>query len=203
MNTRIFLIRHGTTAANLNNIFAGRTDEPLHDQGREQLMHVSAKLAEHGISHIYCGPLNRTRLSAEIIKGETGAPMTPRAAFNEIDIAHWDGLTKDEIREQFGPQYPTWLETPDKFSVPGCETLAEVQTRAVLEINKVLANHPGKNVAVVSHLIVVRCLALHYLDMPISDFRSIKISNASITELVQDDNGKVEVVFENQLSLAG
>ncbi|MBU0482067.1 MAG: histidine phosphatase family protein [Proteobacteria bacterium] len=198
MSTRIFLIRHGTTGANLNNIFAGRSDEPLHPEGKLQLSRVAEKLRGTGVNHIYCGPLTRTRMSAEIISKTTDAPLETHDAFNEIDIAHWDGLTKDEIRERFGPEYPTWLETPEMFSVEYCETLTDVQTRAVKGTEEILAAHPGRNIVVVSHLIVLRTLVLHYRNLPLSAFRSLKIGNASITELVQRENGQLEVVSERE-----
>lgn len=196
MSTRIFLLRHGTTAANLNNIFAGRTDEPLHEQGKKQLSEVAEKLLPHGITRIYSGPLPRTKMSAEILGEVTGANIKSHDAFNEIDLAHWDGLTKNEIREKYGTEYPTWLETPDTFSVANCETLGDVQRRAVRGTEQIFNNYSGEKIAVVSHLIVVRCLVLHYKNMPIGKFRSIKISNASITELVQKVSGEVEVILE-------
>ncbi|MBU0674392.1 MAG: histidine phosphatase family protein [Proteobacteria bacterium] len=183
MLTEIFLTRHGVTAANLEDRFAGRTQEPLHSSGITQVEGVASRLKPHNLRAVYAGPLPRTHQSAEIICRITGAPLITSDTLTEIRIPHWDGLTKSEIRRQFGPEYPTWLESPGEFNLPGCETLAEVQKRAVHEMEAIFERHAGERVAVVSHLIVVRCLVLHYSGRLFEEFRSVKIPNGAITVL--------------------
>jgi broad specificity phosphatase PhoE len=196
MATTIFLTRHGKTAANLENRFAGRTSEPLHQQGCAQIAAVADKLQKVQPSAIYAGPLPRTKQSAEIISQVAGAHLHTSESFNEILIPHWDGLTKAEITEQFGAEYPTWLSAPDKFNLPYCETLSQVQSRAVAGIEQIFTERAGETVVVVSHLIVVRCLVLHYRRQPISAFRSIKIDNGSLTRLTRNDGSRTEVLLD-------
>lgn len=183
MQTEIYLLRHGATPANLEDRFAGRSDEPLHAKGTAQIMEVAATLASQRIDKICAGPLARTRQSAALISSLTGAPVQLEEAFTEISIPHWDGLTKDEIRLRFGPEYPTWLAQPDAFRSPGCETLAAVQERAVTGLERIMASHGGERLVVVSHLIVLRCLALHYLGQGLTDFRKISMANGELTLL--------------------
>lgn len=196
MSTTIFLARHGKTTANLENRFAGRSSEPLHREGEEQLSGIAAELRDERLQAIYAGPLPRTAQSAEIISKATGAPVHYREAFNEIDLPHWDGLTKQEITDRFGPEYPTWLSSPQNFKVTGCETLAQVQKRAVEEIERLLADYKDKTVLVISHLIVIRCLILHYRQQPISGFRKIKIDNASLSRLSRDQDDQTSVSLD-------
>lgn len=194
MPTTIFLIRHGKTAANLENRFAGRSSEPLHPQGSGQIMELAENLKNRRPTAIYAGPLARTSQSAQIIGHTTGAPVWEDGAFNEILIPHWDGLTKEEIIARFGPEYPTWLTAPDKFNLPGCETLQQVQERAVAGIEGILRSRPGETVVVVSHLIVVRCLILHYGEQPLASFRNIKVDNGAVTGLLRSEAGTTKVV---------
>lgn len=192
--TTIILARHGATTANLEDRFAGRSPEPLHQKGREQLRLVAEKLKETPLTGgIVCGPLPRTRESAEIIGRELAVPVRSAECFNEICIPHWDGLTKSEIRQRFGPEYPTWLESPDRFALPGCETLAQVQARAVAGLEDIFTSAAGLTTLVISHLIVVRCLVLHYRGLPLSAFRSIKIDNAALTYLHRNPTGETTV----------
>lgn len=183
MRTDIYLLRHGATPANLEERFAGRSDEPLHAKGIAQIREVAATLANQRIDKIFATPLARTRQSAALISSLTGAPVQVEEAFTEISIPHWDGLTKDEIRRRFGPEYPTWLAQPDAFSSPGCETLAAVRERAVAGLERIMASHGGQRLVVVSHLIVLRCLALHYLGQGLTDFRKISLKNGELTLL--------------------
>lgn len=194
MSTTIILARHGATAANLEDRFAGRGPEPLHQKGCEQLRLVAEKLRQTPLTGgIVCGPLPRTRESAEIVGRELAVPVRSAECFNEIRIPHWDGLTKTEIRQRFGPEYPTWLDSPDCFALPGCETLAQVQTRAVAGLEELFRQEQGRTTLVISHLIVVRCLVLHYRGLPLSAFRSIKIDNAALTGLRRDAAGVTTV----------
>jgi broad specificity phosphatase PhoE len=196
MPTTIFLTRHGKTAANLENRFAGRTSEPLPRQGREQMAGVAERLKGMQISAIYTGPLPRTSQSAAIIGKATGVLVHVREPFTEINIPHWDGLTKVEITTNFGAEYPTWLGTPDKFSLPGCETLGQVQERAAMEVERIFRERAGETVVVVSHLIVIRCLVLYYCRRPLREFRGIKIDNGSLTRLVRHGGSRAEVLLD-------
>jgi len=183
MITTFYLIRHGTTRANKENRFAGRTAEPLHAEGAEHIRGLAGKLVSRGISRVYCGPLPRTVQSAEIVGDACHAPMTVADGLIDMHIPHWDGLTKQEIRDLHGDEYPSWLAAPQNFSLPRCESLADVRERAVAVIEKLIDKHAGESLAVISHLIVLRCLVLHYQKLPLADFRSVKIENGDVVRV--------------------
>ncbi len=185
----LYLVRHGITQANKENRFAGRTGEELHAEGIEQIRQLGERLSVKNITAIYCGPAKRTVQSAEILGSLLKAPVLPVAELDEIYIPHWDGLTKDEIRQQYGAQYPNWLSKPQEFNLPECETLAQVQKRAVEALGQIFSEGPKQNVLLVSHLIVLRCLVLYFKGLAISDFRSIKIENGSIIQVSEMEKG--------------
>jgi len=193
MTTTLYLLRHGTTAANLEDRFAGRSGEALHPEGEEQIRRVGAGLRGRPVSCVYCSPLPRTVQSAEILGGMLDVRVMAEPGLNEIEIPHWDGLTKETIRERFGAQYPTWLQTPHLFRVAGCETIGLVRERAVRAVERIMADHAGEALLVVSHLIVLRALLLHYQGMAISDFRSIKVANGEVFRVSRDAAGAIEV----------
>lgn len=178
----IYLVRHGITPANRENRFAGRSSEELHPEGFAQIRQVGERLRRENIGAVYCGPAKRTQQSAAIIGGLLHVPVSPLAAFDEIYIPHWEGLTKAEIMERYGEQYPTWLSAPQTFELPGSETLAQVQERAVAGLHRIL---PGqrRNLLIVSHLIVLRCLVLYFRGGPLKDFRTVNIANGAILEV--------------------
>jgi broad specificity phosphatase PhoE len=131
--------------------------------------------------------------SAEILGSLLNIPVSSLAELDEIKIPHWDGLTKDEIRHQYGRQYPSWISAPQSFKLPGCETLAQVQKRAVRAINRILAGEQKQNLLLVSHLIVLRCLVLYFQKQEIRDFRSVKIDNGSILQVPDLGKGRIIV----------
>ena len=193
--TTIYLTRHGVTAANKEDRFAGRTDEPLHAEGEAQARGVAERLRGAGLAAVVAGPLARTRQTARVIAEQLGVEVETVSALNEIAISHWDGLTKAAIRARFGPEYPTWLDTPERFQVAGCETIGDVQQRVVAAVAALAEEYAGRSVLVVSHLIPLRALLLHHLGLPISAFRSVKIANAQLVRLTMEpggDRGQVE-----------
>lgn len=189
----IYLVRHGITPANKENRFAGRTEEPLHKDGIAQIRKLALSLTDHAISRIISSPIRRTKQTADILAATLQTVVTIDNGLTEMFIPHWDGLTKDEIRNQFGPQYPTWLEKPHEFSLPGCETLAAVQKRAVRSAEKLFKELNSENILVVSHLIVLRCLFLYYSNKPLCDFRSIAFPNGKVFSIIRNENRKTEI----------
>ena len=191
----IYLVRHGITPANKENRFGGRTGEELDADGIKQIRQVGARLKDKNIGAIYCSPTKRTLQSAEIIASLLNIPVAVLPELDEIYIPHWDGLTKDEIRQQYRAQYPTWLSSPHSFDLPGCETLAQVQMRAAEAVNRLFAAARQQDVLVVSHLIVLRCLVLYFKGLAIDDFRSIKIDNGSILQVSESESGRMSVRY--------
>ena len=182
MALHLYMIRHGKTPANLAHKFAGRTAEPLSPQGRAQVADLAPDITTLNLDAIYAGPLLRTMQTAEIISNNS-VSVHKASGLIDIDLPHWDGLTKDEIRERFGEEYPTWLATPHLFQIAGCEDLHQVQKRAVAQVEEIINNHKSGNILLVTHLIVARCLILHNQNQPISMFREIKVDNGEIVEL--------------------
>ncbi len=182
MAPHLYMIRHGKTPANLDNKFAGRTAEPLSAEGKEQILALGPELSQLKLQAIYAGSLQRTMQTAEIISNNK-IPVHKAEGLVDINLPHWDGLTKDEIREKFGDEYPTWLASPDLFQVAGCEDLYQVQGRAVAQVEKIARTYDAGNILLVTHLIVARCLILHKKNQPMSIFREIKVGNGEIVDL--------------------
>lgn len=191
----IYLVRHGITSANKENRFAGRTAEELHAEGIKQIQQVGERLRQTNIAAVYCGPTRRALQSARIIGELLDIPIYTQAELDEIYLPHWDGLTKDEIQQEYGVQYPTWLSAPGTFALPGCETLAQVQNRALALVNRLKAADRDQNFLLVSHLIVLRCLVLYFKGLALADFRSIKIDNGSIFRISDTENGSISVRY--------
>ena len=194
MTTNIYLIRHGITVANKEKRFAGRSAEPLHADGSEQIRELARRFQDKEIGRIVTGPLLRTRQSGEIIGEILDVEVESDNGCNEIFLPHWDKLTKSEIRTRFGDEYPTWLADPAGFRIAGCETIADVQKRAVQSMEQLFAS-ADKPILVVTHLIVARALVLYYRHQAIDDFRSIAIANGALTTFQRAADGTTKVTL--------
>lgn len=181
--TTIYLIRHGVTAANREDRFAGRTQEPVLPEGESGLRVVAERLQGRNIEGIFTGPLTRTRQSAECIGSVIKAPVTLLDELNDICIPHWDGLAKDEIRKKFGDEYPKWKADPANCSMPGCENLAAVQDRAVFALERIFKEFRGGAALIVTHLVVARCLVLYCQGRNLEEYRRVSIENGAVLEI--------------------
>ena len=130
---RIFLVRHGETADNVQMRYIGMRDEPLTDKGMRQADQVAEALASFPIRAIYTSPLMRAAATAARIQEACGAPIQADSRLVEGSFGRWEGLTRDEVIERGSPDVELlarW-ETDASSAPPGGESLGEVQGRIV------------------------------------------------------------------------
>ncbi|MFD0980058.1 histidine phosphatase family protein [Tropicimonas aquimaris] len=124
-----YILRHGETHWNVSGRMQGRLDSPLTALGREQAVrqgHI-LRVAGAGRLPLLCSPSGRALATAALaLPGR--APMIDDR-LGEIGMGNWQGLTREEI---FAGR-PELADDPHpflwKFSAPGGETVAQMQTR--------------------------------------------------------------------------
>jgi probable phosphoglycerate mutase len=158
MNTRIFLFRHGATTLTAEDRFAGATDVPLSDAGREQVRRLAERLSDDNVSAVYASPLGRTVETAQIIAAPYGLEIQTRDGLREISHGHWEQMTRAEVEEQYPKEAAAWEEDPYTFAPVGGESGLEVTARSLPVLMDIVRSHPGENVAVVSHKATIRLL---------------------------------------------
>ncbi|MES2308501.1 MAG: histidine phosphatase family protein [Verrucomicrobiota bacterium] len=156
--TRIFLIRHGATTLTAEDRFAGATDVPLSDDGRNQVRRLSERLSNEKISSIWASPLSRTIETAEILAKPHGLKVNPCADLREISHGHWEQLTRKEVEVSFPEEATAWDEDPYTFAPTGGESGLAVTARALPALLSIVQQHEGENVLVISHKATIRLL---------------------------------------------
>ncbi len=157
-NTRIFLVRHGATVLTAEDRFAGSTNIPLSDEGREQVSRLAQRLAGEKIAAVYASPMGRTIETASILAHPHGLQVQSRDGLREISHGHWEGLTRGEVEQQFPGEAGNWDEDPYTFAPPGGESGLAVTARALPLLLDIVRAHPGQGVLVVSHKATIRLL---------------------------------------------
>jgi broad specificity phosphatase PhoE len=158
MTTRIFLIRHGATILSAEDRFAGSTDVPLSDEGREQVRRLAARLSDDGITAVYASPLGRTVETATILAEPHGLEVQTRDGLREISHGHWEQMTRKEVDEKYPEEAAAWEEDPYTFAPVGGESGLAVTGRALPVLMDIVREHPGGRVLVVSHKATIRLL---------------------------------------------
>jgi glucosyl-3-phosphoglycerate phosphatase len=127
---RVVLLRHGRTAWNAQRRFQGQADPPLDEVGRMQAYEVAALVAALRPGLLVSSDATRARQTAEVVGELAALPVIPEPRFRERGLGHWEGLTRDEVAEQYPDEYADWLGGRD-VSRRGGETRDEVAARAL------------------------------------------------------------------------
>lgn len=193
--TKLYLIRHGETEWNATSKVQGTTDIRLNDKGRMQAEQVAKRLASENISVLYTSSLLRAKETAEKISKELNIEPKELHEFREICLGPWQGLTIDEIKENYSDHFKIYREKPSEFSMPGAETFIQVAERFCNAINGIVAENKGKNIVVVSHGAAIKAAVISILGIDIDHYNKFRTDNASISILQFSDkyNGGVVV----------
>ena len=99
--TEIILIRHGETEWNVEEVFRGRIDIELNQNGIKQAKLLAEYLSKRKIDAIYSSPLQRAVKTAEIIAGYHKLNVGIAPGLIDFDFGEWQGLSLQEVRDRF------------------------------------------------------------------------------------------------------
>jgi broad specificity phosphatase PhoE len=154
--TRLFLVRHGATTATEEGRFSGSTGVELSEQGQWQAALLGERLSKQNITAIYSSPLSRALDTARIVGGRCGLDPVTRDGLREIGHGRWEGLTREDVEREYGPEYAAWEVDPFTFAPDGGESGVAVLARALPVVRDIVTAHPGGQVLVVSHKATLR-----------------------------------------------
>ena len=169
--TRIYMIRHGATQLSVEDRFAGAVNVELSEEGKFQAERLAERLADDSIKAVYCSPLTRTVQTASILAGPHQLPLIPEDGLREIHHGHWEGMRRADVESQFPEEYAAWEEDPFTFAPQGGEAGVNVIARALPVIRKIVLEHRGQNVVVVSHKATLRLLISSLLGFDARGYR--------------------------------
>jgi phosphoserine phosphatase len=171
--TTLFLVRHGQTGWNKEQIFRGTKDIPLDEAGRGEARRVGERLKGEEIKAVYSSPLSRAKETAESIAGFHSLKVQVLTGLTDLNFGGWEGRSLEEVKRQYPDLYQQWLQTPHDVIFPGGEGLDAVSSRAMRVIEEIIERHPRKTVALVSHRVVLKVLICALLGLDNSHFWNI------------------------------
>jgi len=183
--TTFLLVRHGVTDHTNDKRFSGglaSSNPGLNDEGRAQVRATAEWLAPvaEGIDAIVTSPVRRTRESAEILGEVLGFEVGVEEGLAEMEFGAWDGLTYTEVRDKFPDEVRTWLGNLD-HAPGGGESFREVEKRVLAGRDRLLEEHDGRTVLVVSHVTPIKTLVADALGAPLESLYRMELSPASVT----------------------
>jgi probable phosphoglycerate mutase len=201
MTTRLYLVRHGATVLSAEDRFAGKTDVPLSEEGRDQVRRLAARLSSETIGAFYASPMGRTMETARILAEPHQKPVIPKDGLREIDHGRWEEKTRAEVEKLYPEEYARWETDPFSFAPQGGESGLSVTARALPALLEIVSAHPGEHVAIASHKATIRLLICSILGFDARTYRDrLDQSPASLNILDFKDPTRGRLTLYNDTS---
>jgi probable phosphoglycerate mutase len=198
--TITILLRHGDTRLSPEHRFSGLSDEPLSADGARQVSAAAHRLAAGArIDAIVSSPLKRAAATAAIVADELGLATATDDDLRETDFGEWEGLTIAEIQHQWPEAVVAWQRDPGQ-APPGGESFAETACRVNRACERILWEHRGKTVLVVSHITPIKILLCRALGAPLLAMYRFYLGSACINEIQWHGNEFAAVCRVNDTS---
>ncbi len=195
--TTVYLIRHGQTAWNKEEIFRGRADASLNFIGLREAELVGEYLKGMDIHAIYSSPLSRARETARRIAQIFNLKVQLLAGIIDMSFGKWEGRPLKEVQISDREIYQQWKEKPHLVRIPEGESLDEVRGRAMAALDELVQYHHGKNLVLVSHRVINKVIICGILGIDNSHFWQIGQDTAAIN-LIQFQEGKYVLSLLNE-----
>ncbi len=157
--TRLILIRHGQSEANLAHWFGGHTDAFLTELGHAQARAAAAYL--HGrerIDAVYASSLTRTMDTARPTAEAFSLPVIPEDGLREIYAGDWEGLPFPLVEAKFHDDRALWRTDLAHALCTGGETVAQVYDRVIATVTRIARENEGKTLLIATHWTPIICL---------------------------------------------
>jgi len=188
--TRILLIRHGETDWNRIRRFQGRSDIPLNQKGRDQVRALALALKDEPLMAMYSSPLVRATETARLIKVfHPLIPLYKEEGLVEMDLGDFDGMEAQRWAAQYPDFRKAWQENPASVTMPGGESLEEVQIRAIDTLERITQLYPPESTLLIcSHNFVNLTILCSALEVPLDRFRDLRQETAALNVIYKQGN---------------
>lgn len=183
----IYLIRHGRTQWNKEEVFRGQADIPLDELGRRQAAAIGETLKGKGIRAMITSPLKRAVETATIAKcALTDIKIIEDPRLTDVNFGEWQGLTLGEVKTRYPQLYKTWATNPGDVTFPGGDSLKQVAQRCWSVLMEVSLNDHVQPVALFTHRVVNKILLIQALGAGFGAFWKVRQDTACINLLVRE-----------------
>lgn len=168
----LVLIRHGQTAGNLRHNYIGRTDEPLCEQGRQNLRQKLADGIYPPVQQVFCSPMLRCRQTAALLYPHLAPQIIDD--LRECDFGDFENLNYQDLSGN--PAYQAWIGSNGTLPFPGGESREQFAARCVRGFEQIAADllaqdvTDAMNAALVVHGGTIMALLSAFTDGDYYDF---------------------------------
>lgn len=185
----LLLARHGETDWNVQCKIQGSTDIELNEKGIQQAEELGKRLLEEDnqIHRIYTSKLKRAKKTGEIIGNILDVPVKEIDGLEEMSFGLWEGLTWNEIPEQYPKEFEQWYNDRWEMRTPQGECYKDIVIRSVNAIKEMIADvtkfdkaSEDQKILIVTHGAVLMSLLAYFAKDDFNEaWKKYKFSNTS------------------------
>ena len=185
----IYIVRHGETECNINNICYGWYDCPINEKGISQAKNLGKFLKTKKIDKIISSDLLRAKMTAELINNELNIPIVFNSSFREINFGDWENVPISEMKKIDPVNTKLWRDDCEKAIIPNGELFSEFYGRVSQGFDKVVEENFDKNILIVAHGGAISALLCHVTNAGAKGFWHFRTIQECYTQLVYEYNG--------------
>lgn len=192
---RIYIVRHGETAANTDGRLAGWLDEPLNETGRELARQTGRALKDIRFDAAFSSSLSRAAETAHIILKEAGydLPLTFDDRLREICMGDYEGLRMCDADPVLMRAFMVDPLSAPPFPNGECAKEVTVRTQAAL---RDIAAMPYRNVLIATHGGALRCM-LNFLYTDKTDFWHGHVPLNCCVNIIETDGDAMRLIADD------
>lgn len=199
MSTILYLVRHGETDWNKKNLFQGRTDIPLSEEGIRQAKQAKERL-KNQFDVVYTSPLARAAKTAKIISEDTNLFPTIYENLIEIDFGQWEGIPFDKIKDLYPKEHKLWKTDNNTAPLVGGEqSMKNASIRGKNAFLDIVYKNPNKRILLVAHGGLIKAGIVGLYNLGINMYHNIYLDNTSITTIKFFEDRKPMVLGLNDV----
>jgi len=199
---RLYIIRHGQTAWNREEVFRGTRDIPLNEVGLEEAAALADTLRETRFDALYTSPLSRARQTADAVAKYQGLLPEIEPLLTDLNFGAWQGKAHEEVKRKYPELYQTWITMPEQARFPDGESLQIVLNHADALLTKLQAACRGQTIGLFTHRVVCKVLICRLLGLELGSFWQIEQSTTCLNSFRFKEDLWICEVLNSQCHLA-
>lgn len=188
----LYVVRHGQSEHNRDNIISGHVNPALTEEGEEQAAATKTKLSDVHFDDAYSSDLQRASHTAEIIFGKPVPKNHQLHDLRERNYGSIDGTPGDNIirlRNSQKAKYDSLTEEERwrHKHAPDIESNYELSYRFITALESIAEKHPGQSILVAAHGGTLRTMLIKFGYGTQSELPSGSFRNAGYVKLAFKD----------------
>lgn len=198
----IYIVRHGETVWNANNLLQGSVDIELNDNGRALAGETGENLEDVHFDKIYSSPLIRAYETACLLRGHRNIPIIRDERLKELCFGINEGRNITELLKDESNPFRHFFKQPDLYQAPEKgESLEHICERAAEFMKEVIEPQTEEleRIMIVAHGALNKAIMCHIKQHGTDKFWSGGLQKNCNVMIVKRENNNYQIIDETKI----